>query len=63
MDAVAALLSLGEMGNDTLDDNNENAELMPIGGQNVSSDIALQPIRLDQLNVDNAITEMIHADD
>ena len=63
MDAVAALLSLGEMGNDTLDDNNENAELMPIGGQNVPLDIALQPIRLDQLNVDNAIAEMIHADD
>ena len=63
MDAVAALLSLGEMGNDTLDDNNENAELMPIGGQNVPLDIAPQLIRLDQLNVDNAIAEMIHVDD
>ena len=63
MDAVAALLSLGEMGNDNLDDNNENAELMPIGGQNVPLDIAPQPIRLGQLNVDNAIAEMIHADD
>ena len=63
MDVVTALLSLGEMGNDTLDDNNENAELMPIGGQNVSLDVTLQPILLDQLNVDNAIAEMIHADD
>ena len=63
MDAVAVLLSLGEMGNDTLDDNNENAELMPIGGQNVPLDIAPQPIQLDQLNVDNAITEIIQADD
>ena len=63
MDAVTALLSLGEMGNDTLDDNNENAELMPIRGQNVPLDVAPQPILLDQLNVDNAITEMIHADD
>ena len=63
MDAVAALLSLGEMGNDTVDDNDENAELMPIRGQNVPLDIALQPIRLDQLNVDNEIAEMIQADD
>ena len=44
MDAVAALLSLGEVGNKTLDDNNENAELMPIGGQNVPLDVAPQPI-------------------
>ena len=44
MDAAAALLSLGEVGNETLDDNNENAELMPIGGQNVPLDIAPQPI-------------------
>ena len=63
MDAVTALLSLSEMGNDTLDDNNENAELMPMGGQNVPLDITPQPIRLDHLNVDNAIAEMIHADD
>ena len=63
MDAVAALLSLGEMGNNTLDDNNENAELMPIGGQNVPLDIAPQQIRLDQPDVDKAIAEMIQADD
>ena len=63
MDAVAALLSLGEMGNDIPDDNNENAELMPIGGQNAPLDITPQPIRLDQLNVDNAIEEMIQAED
>ena len=44
MDAVAALLSLGEVGNETLDDNNENAELMPIRSQNVPLDIAPQPI-------------------
>ena len=62
MDVVTALLSLGEMGNNTLDDDNENDELMPIGGQNVPLDIAPQPIRLDQLNVDNAIAEMIQVD-
>ena len=44
MDVAAALLSLGEMRNDTLDDNNENAELMPIRGPNVPLDIAPQPI-------------------
>ena len=44
MDAARALFSLGEVGNETLDDNNENAELMPIGGQNVPLDIAPQPI-------------------
>ena len=63
MDAVAALLSPGDMGNHNPDDNNENAELMPIRGQNIPLDIAPQPIRLDQLNVDNAIAEMIQADD
>ena len=63
MDAAAALLSLGEVGNKTLDDNNENAELMPIGGQNVPLDIAPWPIRLDQLSVDNAIAEMTQAND
>ena len=44
MDAAATLLSLGEMRNNTLDNNNENAELMPIGGLNVPLDIAPQPI-------------------
>ena len=44
MDAAAVLLSLGEIRDDTLDDNNENAELMPIGGPNVPLDIAPQPI-------------------
>ena len=63
MDAVAALLSLGEVGNETLDDNNENAELMPIGGQNVPLDVAPQPIRLDQLSVDNAIADMTQVND
>ena len=41
MDVPAALLSLGEIRDD---DNNENAELMPIRGPNVPLDIAPQPI-------------------
>ena len=60
MDVAAALLSLGEIRDD---DNNENAELMPIRGPNVPLDITPQPIRLDQLSVDNAIAEMIQVDD
>ena len=46
MDAVAALLSLGEVRDDTLDDD-DNAELMPIGGQNVAVDAAPEAIHLD----------------
>ena len=63
MDAAAVLLSLGEIRDDILDDNNENAELMPIGGPNVPVDITPQPICLDQLSVNNAITEMIQEND
>ena len=63
MDVAAVLLSLGEIKDDTLDDNNKNAELMPIRGPNVPLDIAPQPIRLDQLSVNNAIAEMIQVDD
>ena len=63
MDAAAALLSLGEIRDDILDDNNENAELMPIGGPNLPVDITPQPIHLDQLSVDNTIAEMIHEND
>ena len=51
MDAVAALLSLGEIRDDTLEDDN-NAELMPIGGRNVAVDAAPEPIRLDQVSVE-----------
>ena len=63
MDVAAVLLSLGEIRDDILDDNNENAELMPIRGPNVPVDITPQPIHLDQLSVDNAIAEMIHEND
>ena len=39
MDTAAALLSLGEIRDDTLEDD-DNAELMPIGGRNVAVDAA-----------------------
>ena len=61
MDAVAALLSLGEIRDDTLEDD-DNAELMPIGGRNVTVDAAPEPIRLDQVSVDKAIAGLIQDD-
>ena len=61
MDAAAALLSLGEVRDDTLDDD-DNAELMPIGGQNVAVDAAPGPIRLDQVSIDKAIAGLIQDD-
>ena len=61
-DAAAALLSLGEVRDDMLDDDNDNAELMPIEGQNVPVDIAPEPIHLDQMSVDKAIAGMIQSE-
>ena len=55
LDAAATLLSLGTIRDDTLDEDTENSELMPIGGQNAPIDAAPEPIRLDQISVDNAI--------
>ena len=61
MDAVTALLSLGEIRDDTIE-GEDNAELMPIGGRNVAVDVAPEPIRLDQVSVDRAIAGLIHDD-
>ena len=61
MDAAAALLSLGEIRDNTLEDD-DNAELMPIGGQNMAVDAAPEPIHLDQVSVDKAIAELIQDD-
>ena len=62
IDAAETLLSLGEVRDDTLDHDDENAVLMPIGGPNVTVDVAPEPIRLDQVNVDKAIAELIQND-
>ena len=59
LDAAATLLSLGTIRDDTLDEDTENSELMLIGGQNAPIDAAPEPIRLDQINVDNAIAGFI----
>ena len=61
MDAATALLSLGEIRDDTTE-GEDNAELMPIGGRNVAVDAAPETIRLDQVSVDRAIAGLIHDD-
>ena len=61
MDAAATVLSLGEVRDDTLD-SGDNADLMPIGGQNIAIDAAPKPIRLDQVSVDKAIAGLIQSE-
>ena len=43
-EAANTLLSLGDTLEDTLDEGDENALLMPIGGANVPEDVASQPL-------------------
>ena len=59
LEEASMLLSLGDTHDDTLDDDDENAQLMPIGGINVPEDIAPEPLRLDQVSVDNVIASII----
>ena len=40
LEAASILLSLGDTCDDTLEDDDENAQLMPIGGVNIPEDIA-----------------------
>ena len=44
LEAASTLLSFSDTLEDTLDEGNENALLMPIGGANVPADIAPQPL-------------------
>ena len=44
LEATSTLLSLGDILEDTLDEEEENALLMPIGGANVPEDVAPQPL-------------------
>ena len=62
LDAIDALLSLGEVCDDTLDENN-NAELMPVGAPTNIIDAVPVPVRLDQLNVDTAIAEIVQTEE
>ena len=53
---------MGDKLEETLDDDNDNALLMPIGMSNKPEDVAPQPLRLDQVSVDNAIAEIVNAE-
>ena len=59
LEAASALLSLGDTLEDTTDEGDENALLMPVGGANVPEDVAPQPLWLDQISVDNAIAGLV----
>ena len=61
-EAANTLLSLGITLEDTLDEGDENALLMPIGGANVPEDVAPQPLQLDQISVDNAIAGLVETE-
>ena len=62
-DAVDALLSLGTVRDTTMDNLDNNADLMPIGGGTAYEDVHPVPIALDQLAVDNAIAEIVERED
>ena len=62
LEAADALLSLGEVRDDTLDED-DNAQLMPVGVPTNIVDMAPVPVRLDQLNVDTAIADIIQMEE
>ena len=62
LDAIDALLSLGKVCDNTLDDD-DNTELMPVGAPTNIIDTAPVPVRLDQLNVDTAIAEIVRMEE
>ena len=59
LEAANTLLSLVEARDDTLEDDNKNIMLMPIGGANAPIDVAPELSRLNQVNMDQAIAELI----
>ena len=63
LEAANTLLSLGDSLEDTLEEDDDNALLMPIGGANNLEDIAPEPIRLDRHSVDNTIAELIDSEE
>ena len=62
LEIADALLSLGEVRDDTIDDD-DNAQLMPVGAPTGITDAVPVPVLLDQVNVDNAIASMLEVDD
>ena len=63
LEDASTLLSLGDSLEDTLEEDDKNALLMPIGGANNPEDIAPQPIRLDQASVDNTIAGLVETEE
>ena len=62
IDAIDALLSLGDTCENLIDDQ-DNAALMPIGAPTGIVDAAPVPILLDQINADNAIANIIDTEE
>ena len=62
LEAASTLLSLGDTRDDTLDEDDKNTQMMPIGGANVPVDVAPEPLRLDQVSVDNAIAGIVQTE-
>ena len=58
LEVADALLSLGEVQDNTLEDD-DNSQLMLVGAPSNIVDAAPVPIRLDVINVDNAIANII----
>ena len=64
LEAASVLLSLGDSLESTVDDIDDNAGLMPIGGgDTVPEDVAPQPLRLDQISVDAAIADIVQSEE
>ena len=62
LDAINALLSLSEVRDNTLEDD-DNTDLMPVALPTNIMDAAPVPVRLDQLNVDTAIAELMQTEE
>ena len=63
LEAASMLLSLGDTLDDTLEEEDDNALLMPIGGANNPEDLPPQPLRLDQVSVDNVIAGLVETEE
>ena len=62
LEAASTLLSLGDTLEETLEEEDDNTLLMPIGGANNPEDVAPQPLHLDQVSVDNVIAGLVETE-
>ena len=62
LEAASTLLSLGDTLEETLEEEDDNTLLMPIGGANNPEDVAPQPLHLDQVSVDNVIASLVETE-